>query len=527
VTPLDDAASPPPVKPQTAPTSRAGRTAVLSESTGLYRLLVERVRDYAIFALDTTGHVLSWNEGAQRVKGYRADEIIGRHFSIFYPHGDIASNKPARELEIAIRDGRFEEEGWRIRKDGSRFWANVVITTLRDDAGVHVGFAKVTRDLTERRVAEETLRDSEQRFRLLVQSVKDYAIFMLDPCGVVATWNEGAKAINGYEDYEIIGRHFSVFYSAKDIVNGKPAWELREAAAKGTFEDEGWRYRKDGTQLWANVVITAVRNPAGELIGFAKVTRDLTERRASQERAISDTRRVAEAEVANRAKSEFLAAMSHELRTPLNAIGGYAELLEMGIGGPVTEQQQSYLARIRGSQQHLLGIISDLLNYSRIEAGQVTYDLTAVRIQSVMDTVLPLLAPQSEAKDIALTSEACPIELLAIADQTKTEQIVLNLLSNAVKFTPEGGRVTVRCTDDGDHVRISVEDTGPGIPADKHDAIFEPFVQLGRTRTSQHEGTGLGLAISRDLARAMGGDITIRSTVDVGSTLSLTLPRER
>ncbi len=527
MTQLDDAAGPPHVKPQAAPSSRDGRTGVLTESTGLYRLLVERVRDYAIFALDTTGHVLSWNEGAQRVKGYRHNEIIGRHFSIFYSHEDIASKKPARELEIAIREGRFEEEGWRIRKDGSRFWAHVVITALRDDAGVHVGFAKVTRDLTERRFAEDTLRDSEERFRLLVQRVKDYAIFMLDPHGVVATWNEGARAIKGYEDFEIIGRHFSVFYSAEDIASGKPAWELREAAAKGSFEDEGWRLRKDGTQLWANVVITAVRNPSGELIGFAKVTRDLTERRAAQERAISDTRRVAEAEVANRAKSEFLAAMSHELRTPLNAIGGYAELLEMGIGGPVTEQQQGYLARIRGSQQHLLGIISDLLNYSRIEAGQVTYDLTAVSIQSVMDTVLPLLAPQSQAKDIALSSEACPVELAAIADQTKTEQIVLNLLSNAVKFTPEGGRVTVRCTGDGDCVRISVEDTGPGIPLDKHGAIFEPFVQLGRTRTSQHDGTGLGLAISRDLARAMGGDITIRSTVDVGSTLTLTLPREK
>ncbi|MFI5243474.1 MAG: PAS domain-containing protein, partial [Gemmatimonadales bacterium] len=237
---------------------RDGTAGAFGAHVDLYRLLVDRVRDYAIFALDTTGHILSWNEGAQRVKGYKPNEIIGRHFSIFYPHEEIARNKPAWELEVAIREGRFEEEGWRIRKDGSRFWANVVITTLRDDAGVHVGFAKVTRDLTERRFAEETLRESEQRFRLLVQSVKDYAIFMLDPRGIVATWNEGAKAIKGYEDYEIIGRHFSTFYSAEDVANGKPAWELREAAARGSFEDEGWRYRKDGTQLWANVVITAV-----------------------------------------------------------------------------------------------------------------------------------------------------------------------------------------------------------------------------------------------------------------------------
>lgn len=498
----------------------------IAPDSGLYRLLVERVRDYAIFLLDTTGHIISWNEGAQRVKGYKLEEIVGRHFSIFYPHEDIASGKPAMELEVAIAEGRFEDFGWRIRKDGSRFWANVVITTVRDDDGVHVGFAKVTRDLTERRLAEETLRESEERFRLLVERVKDYAIFMLDPNGIVISWNEGAKAIKGYAASEIIGRHFSTFYSAEDVANGKPPWELREATAKGRHEDEGWRIRKDGTQMWANVVITALRNPAGDLIGFAKVTRDLTERRAAQERAIADTRRVAEAEVANRAKSEFLAAMSHELRTPLNAIGGYTELLEMGIGGAVTEQQRNYLARIRGSQQHLLGIITDLLNYSRIEAGQVTYDLAPVPIQDVLNTVMPLLAPQSEAKDIALSSEECPLELLAFADQMKTEQIVLNLLSNAVKFTVNGGRVIVRCTGEAGRVLISVEDTGPGIPLDKHGAIFEPFVQLGRTRTSQHEGTGLGLAISRDLARAMGGDITIKSTVDVGSTFTLALPRQ-
>ncbi len=492
----------------------------------LYRLLVSRVRDYAIFALDTSGRVISWNDGAQRLKGYSADEIIGRHFSIFYPPEDIASGKPPMELEGAIRDGRFEDEGWRIRKDGSRMWANVVITALFDDSGTHVGFAKVTRDLSDRRAAEETLRASEERFRLLVHSVKDYAIFMLDPHGIVASWNEGARSIKGYTAEDIIGRHFSTFYPAEDVASGKPAYELEVASRVGSFEDEGWRIRKDGTQLWANVIITALRNPKGKLIGFAKVTRDLTERRAAQERAIADARRVAEAEVANRTKSEFLAAMSHELRTPLNAIGGYAELIEMEIGGPITEQQRSYLSRIRGSQQHLLAIISDLLNYSRIEAGQVTYELARVRVQSVMDTVLPLVEPQALAKDIDFVTEACPPDLLARADQQKTEQVVLNLVSNAVKFTSAGGRVSVRCLATDDRVAIEIADTGPGIATEKQGAIFEPFVQLGRSRTSQHEGTGLGLSISRDLARAMGGNVTVASTVGEGSTFTLTLPRE-
>ena len=500
---------------------------VVLASDALYRLLVDRVRDYAIFALDPKGCVLSWNEGARLVKGYAASEIIGRHFSIFYPPADIASGKPPMELAAAIRDGRFEDEGWRLRKDGSLIWANVVITALFDDSGVHVGFAKVTRDLSDRRAAEETLRASEERFRQLVQTVKDYAIFMLDPEGMVATWNEGARRIKGYAASEIVGRHFSTFYPAEDVASGKPAFELEVATKVGSFEDEGWRVRRDGTLLWANVVITAMRNPDGALIGFAKVTRDLTERRAAQERAIADARRVAEAEVANRTKSEFLAAMSHELRTPLNAIGGYAELLEMGIGGPITEQQHSYLSRIRGSQRHLLGIITDLLNYSRLEAGHVTYDVASVPVQSVMDAVLPLVEPQAQAKRIDFVTEACPLDLVARADPLKTEQVVLNLISNAVKFTSAGGRISVRCLAADDRVVIEIKDTGPGIPLEKHEAIFEPFVQLGRTRTTQHEGTGLGLAISRDLARAMGGDVTLESTVGTGSTFTLTLPREQ
>lgn len=500
-------------------------TGTAPEGGGLHRLLVDSVRDYAIFALDPNGLVLSWNEGARRIKGYEPGEIIGRHFSVFYPEHDVASGKPVRELEIANRDGRYEDEGWRVRKDGSQFWANVVITRLIDDHGKLVGFAKVTRDLTQRRRAEEELRESEERFRLIVHSVRDYGIFMLDPNGFVASWNQGAQNIKGYSAEDIIGRHFSTFYPEEDLANGKPAMELRVAARVGRFEDEGWRIRKDGTRFWANVIITALRNKKGTLVGFAKVTRDLTERKLAEERAIASARRVAEAEVANKAKSEFLAAMSHELRTPLNAIGGYTELLELGLGGPVTEQQASYLARIRGSQQHLLGIVTDLLNYSRIEAAQVSYDLAPVPMADVVERVLPLLVPQAAEKGVKLDRGSCPDTLIAYADRTKTEQIVLNLLSNAVKFTPAEGLVSVACDENDDGVSITVSDTGPGIPEDKQAAIFEPFVQLGRSLTSPHEGTGLGLAISRDLARAMGGNVTVRSTLGIGSAFTLTLPR--
>jgi PAS domain S-box-containing protein len=367
--------------------------------------------------------------------------------------------------------------------------------------------------------------EGAELFRLLVDRVRDYAIFALDTTGHVLSWNEGAQRLKGWSASEIIGRHFSTFYPDYDIATGKPAYELKAAVRDGRFEDEGWRIRKDGSRMWANVIITALFDDDGIHVGFAKVTRDLTERRAAEERALAEARRATEAEVANRAKSEFLAVMSHELRTPLNAIGGYAELIAMGIGGPVTEQQHDYLSRIRASQQHLLGIITDLLNFSRIEGGQVAYELGPESAQGIIDGVMPLIGPQAEAKRIALSSEAASPLLLVQADRQKAEQIVLNLMSNSIKFTPEGGRVCVRCTEDGAFVSFAVEDSGIGVPADKLAAIFEPFVQLGRSRTSQHEGTGLGLSISRDLARAMGGDVTVQSTPDVGSTFTLKLPR--
>ena len=492
------------------------------ESTGLYRLLVESVQDYAIFALDAGGHILSWNAGARRLKGYDRDEIVGQHFSVFYPAEDLAAGKPAWELEVAGRDGRLEDEGWRLRKDGTRFWANVVITALRDAEGALVGFAKVTRDLTDRRRAEEALRQSEERFRLLVHSVKDYAIFMLDTDGYVTSWNEGAQRIKQYTEREIVGRHFSLFYPPDDP--GKPAWMLESARRDGRVEDEGWRVRKDGTRFWADVVITALRDARGELLGYAKVTRDLTDRREAELRSLEAVRRAAEAEAANVAKSQFLAAMSHELRTPLNAIGGYVDLLEMEIGGPVTEVQHGYLAKIQRSQRHLLGIINDLLNFSRIEAGQIEYESARVPLRHSMDMIVQMLEQQAADKGIVLALGECPDELAAQGDAAKLDQIILNLCSNAVKFTPAGGRVEVACERGDGRVAVRVSDTGVGIPPDQTERIFEPFVQLGRDLTTAHEGTGLGLAISRDLARGMGGDLTVRSEPGKGSTFTLTLP---
>jgi PAS domain S-box-containing protein len=396
-------------------------------------------------------------------------------------------------------------------------------------------------------------------YRLLVNRVKDYAIFALDPNGYILSWNRGAQRLKGYTPEEIIGKHFSVFYPPEDVQSGKLEHELSVAATTGEYEEEGWRIRKDGTRFWASVLITAIRDDTGLLIGYAKVTRDLTERRLAHERALEDARRIAaqevarsvaeqranelrtladrlrtqaaelewrslEAEAANRAKSEFLAAMSHELRTPLNAIGGYTQLMQLGVSGPLTEQQRKQLERIQKSQQHLLGIINDILNFSRIEAGRMEYDIGPVRIWDVIDAVVPMVIPQAQAKQLNLVVGECPKHLVAKADQAKVEQILLNLLSNAVKFTEEGGDIEVTCGKKEGVIWLHVRDTGIGIPKEQLEAIFAPFVQVGRSLTNPKEGTGLGLSISRDLARAMHGDLTVESAEGAGASFTLTLP---
>nr|WP_051242886.1 PAS domain S-box protein [Azohydromonas australica] len=271
--------------PGTAPLEIAPTISNLLGNGGneLFRRLVDSVRDYAIFLLTPQGTVASWNPGAERIKGYTAQEIIGQHFSVFYPQEAIDRGWPDEELRQSVTFGRLEDEGWRLRKDGSRFWANVVISPLVGANGELLGFSKVTRDLTERREAEQRVRESERSLRLLVESVQDYAIFTLDCDGVIRSWNTGAQRIKGYEASEAIGKHFSMLYEPSRIVEGWPQEELRLAQQHGRLEDEGWRLRKNGSRFWANVVITAIRDEHGSLVGFSKVTRDLTERRQYEE----------------------------------------------------------------------------------------------------------------------------------------------------------------------------------------------------------------------------------------------------
>lgn len=367
--------------------------------------------------------------------------------------------------------------------------------------------------------------ETDRLNRLLVDSVQEYAIFMLDPQGYVASWNTGAERINGYAAREIIGRHFSVFYPA-EVAQDKPGRLLEIAAREGRIEDEEWRVQKDGSRFWASVIITALRDETtGELIGFGKVTRDLTERRATEERAIAAAKQVAAAEAANRTRVEFLAAICHELRTPLAAIASYVQLLEMEMRGPVTSGQRKDLERIQRNQRYLLSLINDLMSFAKLELGRVEYAMEDVRLADVVADIGPVIEPQLASKGLAYEVDAA-YDLVVRADRDKLGRILINLLSNAVKFTDRGGRITVSTDGRAGMPGVAflrVSDTGCGIPREKLDTIFEPFVQLENDHTRKTEGTGLGLAISRNLARGMGGDLEAYSVEGKGTTFTVTL----
>jgi PAS domain S-box-containing protein len=478
---------------------------------GKLQLLIEAVVDYGIFVLDPEGFIVSWNTGAQKLKGYTAEEIIGKHFSTFYTPEAIARGWPQEELRRAVRDGRVEDEGWRIRKDGSRFWANVTITPIYGDDGVLTGFAKVTRDLTERRAHEEALRVSEERFRLLVESVRDYAIFMLDIDGTVRSWNAGAQAIKGYAPEEIIGRHFSAFYTPQDREAGRPAKGLQAAIAHGRTEDEGWRVRKDGTVFWANVVITAVRDHAGELIGFAKVTRDMTERR-----------RFEELERSSRMMHEFLAMLAHELRNPLAPIRNAVTVMQLEtLPSPALRNCRDIIDR---QLTHVTHLVDDLLDIGRLTTGKVKLHRERVRVSDVVARSVETVRPLVETRRHNLSVQSTDRPIYVDGDPTRLSQILQNLLINAAKYTPEGGYIELKTETAGGFVVLSVTDNGRGIAQSELDAIFELFRQISDDKTSE-SGLGIGLTLARSLAEMHGGTLEARSPgPGRGSTFSFRMP---
>ena len=494
-----------------------------------YQLLVESITDYAIYMLDREGRVTSWNPGARRFKGYEAHEIIGRHFSTFYTDAERSQNVPALALAEAERTGRFEREGWRVRKDGTHFWAHVVIDAIRSPEGTLIGFAKITRDLTERRVAETKLRESEEQFRLLVQSVTDYAIFMLDARGHVASWNAGAQRIKGYAPDEIIGRHFSDFYTEADRAAGLPRIGLETATRDGRWEHEGQRVRKDGTAFWAHVVIDAIRDDAGKLVGFAKVTRDITERREA-EAALQAAQATMIRSQKLEAIGQLTGGVAHDFNNLLQVISGNLQLLSKDIAGNARAETrvQSALAGVaRGSK-----LASQLLAFARRQPLEPRV-VNAGRLIKNMDEMLR----RALGGEIEVETVIAGGLWNSLVDPDQLENAVLNLAINARDAMNGEGRLTIEASnaflDDeyvrqhdelspGQYVMIAVTDTGTGISPDILERVYEPFF----TTKAEDKGTGLGLAMVYGFLKQSGGHVKIYSEVGAGTTVKLYFPRE-
>ncbi|HEY9855488.1 MAG TPA: ATP-binding protein [Stenomitos sp.] len=370
-------------------------------------------------------------------------------------------------------------------------------------------------------VAMQTVLPEHEQFRLLVQSISDYAIYMLDPAGRVISWNKGAERFKGYTEEEILGKSYLCFYTPEDVARGWPQHLLRTAERQGRVEDEGWRVRKDGTRFWADVVITAIRDANGQLLGFGKITRDLTERKQAQDEIQRLNHELREL---NLLKDRFVTAVSHELRTPINAMMGFGSILEDEASGPLNDDQHLYVRRILASADILLNLVNDLLDMSRMQAGQFKLSPGLLNMQSIASEVLGNLAPIAKQKQLELVNEV-PGQLPdVLADDRRVSQVLTNLLHNAIKFTPNGGRITVRARSRDGGLHVEVEDTGIGIAPEDLPKLFHEYGQLAQQPSQAIVGTGLGLSISKALIEAHGGQIGVRSTPRVGSTFWFTLP---
>ena len=488
-----------------------------------FRLFVASVTDYAIYMLSPEGIVTSWNAGAQRFKGYTGDEIIGSHFSAFYTPEDRAKQLPQRALATALSVGKFEDEGWRVRKDGTRFWASVVLDPIRDTDGTLIGFAKITRDITERKRAADALHASEERFRLLVQGVTDYAIYMLSPEGTITNWNAGARRIKGYEQEEVIGTHFSRFYTEEDSARGMPMQALATAAREGRFESEGWRVRKDGTRFLAHVVIDPIFSQMGELIGFAKVTRDVTERQQAAQ-ALEKAREALFQSQKLEAIGKLTGGVAHDFNNLLSVMVNGLGVLKHRLRDPAETRVLDAMERAasRGAT-----LTQQLLTFARQQPFKQEYH----DLNDVIGSFEAVLR-RAVTGELAFDFELAPNLPTVLVDAPQVEASLLNLVVNARDATPENGRIVLRTAvaalaagevgslPAGNYVSVTVSDSGAGMSAEVAARAIEPFF----TTKPIGEGTGLGLSQVYGMVQHSGGDIAIRSRPGEGTAVTLYFP---
>ena len=490
---------------------------------GRYRLLVEAVTDYAIYMLDASGIVTTWNPGAQRFKGYAANEIIGQHFSRFYTEDDRKTGLPNRALETAEREGKFEAEGWRVRKDGSRFWAYVVIDPIRDRCGQIIGFAKITRDLTERKAAEQVLHRSEEQFRLLVQGVSDYAIYLLDLEGNITSWNLGAQRIKGYFANEIIGQHFSRFYTDDDRAAGLPELALETVRKQGRFEKEAWRVRKGGSRFWAHVIIDPIRDDEGSAIGYAKITRDITERRKAEEE-LQKAREFSLQAQKLEAIGQLTGGIAHDFNNLLMAVLGSLELLRKRLSDD--PKSIALLENAAQGAQRGTTLTKRMLAFARnYEMKKEAIDIPTL-VHGMKELVERSMGP-SFNMEIRFPLSLNPVE----ADANQLELALLNLSLNARDAMADGGDIILAAREEnisaghrsglkaGRYIRLSMTDTGEGMDQETLLKATEPFF----TTKGVGKGTGLGLSMVHGFAEQSGGRLILHSQKGSGTTAELLL----
>ncbi|MCQ6256627.1 PAS domain-containing sensor histidine kinase [Pseudomonas sp. Q11] len=503
----------------------APKTALINQEQR-FRLLIDAVVDYAIYMTDPSGIITSWNSGARRFKGYEESEILGQHFSRFYTDQDRADGLPQRALDTALHEGRFEGEGWRVRKDGTLFWSHVVIDPIIDSqSGDLLGFAKITRDLTDRKMAEETLKQSEQQFRLLVQSVTDYAIYMLNPDGQVTNWNLGAQRIKGYLPTEAIGRHFSMFYTPEDREAGEPQRALSIAASEGRFEKRGWRLRKDGTRFMAHVVIDAIRSDTGTLLGFAKITRDITDATRAQQ-ALEQAREALFQSQKLQAIGQLTGGIAHDFNNLLTVILGNLEIVRKRMpGDPKLTQllDNATQGALRG-----VSLTQRMLAFARRQ--KLTSE--SVELSTLVQGISGLLQ-SSIGPSIHIQTDFAQALSPVLADVNQLELAILNLATNARDAMPHGGRILITAqersgTEAGKdtpmaprrYICLSVTDEGEGMDEATLASAVEPFF----TTKGVGKGTGLGLSMVHGLAEQLGGRLMLKSRIGEGTTAELWLP---
>jgi len=489
-----------------------------------YRLLVDAVAGYAIYFLELDGRIGSWNEGAARFHGYTAAQAVGRHFAELYVEEDRAAGRPAQALAIAARDGHHEDTGWRLRADGTRFRAHTSVSAIHDDAGNPVGFAVVTRDLTEAHNAEELLRRSQEQFRLLVQGVRDYAIYMVDPDGHVVSWNAGAERIKGYREDEVLGKHFSQFYAEEDVRVGQPMRNLAIAREQGVCEGEGWRVRKDGSRFWAHVVIDRLTDAAGHVVGFAKITRDVTEQKqAEQDLAIA--REALFQSQKSESIGQLTGGVAHDFNNLLMAVLGNLELLRKWL--PSAPRPQALLDNAVAGAQRGASLTQRMLAFARRQELHPRPVDVPLLVHGMADLLRRSLGPQVRI------GTTFPLHLpRVLIDANQLELALLNLAVNGRDAMPQGGRLEIGALSEnvatghatalpaGEYVCLWVADEGQGMDEATLKRATEPFF----TTKGVGKGTGLGLSMAYGLAEQSGGRLMLQSQPGRGTTVEIWLP---